>query len=302
MAKFFPASCPHLDHHHLLNDSAFARSSIPRRKPLPRDNVSVPNFTTLASTLPTPVLTPVSAHKEKVRYCTMLFGLCVADVTLLQVEAARLVFLDSDEPEEDEELSPRGEYIRPASPGGPVGPGTPVTPGGIPASASRDFSLLHQQFTPKRRSESYTSHLGHAAELQQRQLQEEQDLQQDLLRQQQVEMQQQKAQRTIPKSASVRFQPHLEEVSVRQGPCRPAGAALCESRLTAAVRLALQVSDENISSTSDYASIETVNRLSSASTYSNRPSPVDSGGTTFSPANVSCPPNPQCTLRTESTF
>ena len=41
-----------------------------------------------------------------------------------------------------------------------------------------------------------------------------------------------------------------------------------------------QVSDENVSSTSDYASIETVNRLSSASNYSvsNRPSPVDSGG------------------------
>ncbi|KAE8745406.1 hypothetical protein FOCC_FOCC007954 [Frankliniella occidentalis] len=161
-------------------------SSIPRRKPLPRDNASVPNFTTLASSLPTPVLTPV--------------------------EAARLVFLDSDEPEDDEELSPRGEYIRPASPGGPVGPGTPVggVLGGIPSSASRDFSLLHQQFTPKRRSESYTSHLGHAAELQQRQLQEEQEL----MRQQQLQQEQlqQKHGRTIPKSASVRFQPHLEEV------------------------------------------------------------------------------------------
>ncbi|XP_052124918.1 uncharacterized protein LOC113209152 isoform X2 [Frankliniella occidentalis] len=207
-------------------------SSIPRRKPLPRDNASVPNFTTLASSLPTPVLTPV--------------------------EAARLVFLDSDEPEDDEELSPRGEYIRPASPGGPVGPGTPVggVLGGIPSSASRDFSLLHQQFTPKRRSESYTSHLGHAAELQQRQLQEEQEL----MRQQQLQQEQlqQKHGRTIPKSASVRFQPHLEEVS-----------------------------DENISSTSDYASIETVNRLSSASNYSvsNRPSPVDSGKSSSRPSS-----------------
>lgn len=157
---------------------------MPRRRPLPRDNASVPNFTTLASSLPTPVLTPV--------------------------EAARLVFLDSDEPEEDEELSPRGEYIRPASPGGPVGPGTPSGGvGGIPSSASRDFGLLHQQFTPKRRSDSYTSHLGHAAELQQRQLQEEQEL----MRQQELQQQQQQAkQRTIPKSASVRFQPHLEEV------------------------------------------------------------------------------------------
>ncbi|KAJ1527117.1 hypothetical protein ONE63_008652 [Megalurothrips usitatus] len=205
-------------------------SSIPRRRPLPRDNASVPNFTTLASSLPTPVLTPV--------------------------EAARLVFLDSDEPEEDEELSPRGEYIRPASPGGPVGPGTPMgtpmtpmTPMGIPSSASRDFGQLHQQFTPKRRSESYTSHLGHAAELQQRQLQEEQEQLRQL--QQEAPHQTQPKQRTIPKSASVRFQPHLEEVS-----------------------------DENVSSTSDYASIETMNRLSSASNYSvsSRPSPVDSAG------------------------
>ncbi|KAK3930299.1 Actin-fragmin kinase, partial [Frankliniella fusca] len=89
-------------------------SSIPRRKPLPRDNASVPNFTTLASSLPTPVLTPV--------------------------EAARLVFLDSDEPEEDEELSPRGEYIRPASPGGPVGPGTPVSDENI--SSTSDYASI----------------------------------------------------------------------------------------------------------------------------------------------------------------
>lgn len=132
-------------------------------KKITREPISVPNFTVL--TLPTPVLTPV--------------------------EAARLVFLDSDEgdDEDDNHIGLDNSII------------TEVQP-------SNNFNTV-------KRGESYNSHLGYA----------DNPLYQHLVN-----------------SNSAKISRNYSNVP--------------------------EVSDENISSTSDYASIETMNRLSSASNYS----------------------------------
>ncbi|GFG32149.1 hypothetical protein Cfor_01490, partial [Coptotermes formosanus] len=176
---------------------------------LPRDPISVPNFGAISS-LPTPVLTPV--------------------------EVTRLVFVDTDDDNETEDVftskdshSNEGRIVQ-------VQPLPPF------AGNVRDFSIIHQQFQPrtgdsaKRRSDSYSSHLL-AAE--------------DASAPAAVYQNVGKAS-GIPKSASVRFR---------------GGQLVTELEET---------SDETVS-TSDYASIETVNRIASASNYSvcNKPSPVD---------------------------
>lgn len=147
-------------------------------KKIPREPISVPNFSVI--TLPTPVLTPV--------------------------EAARLVFLDSEDEGDTEEV-----FIPPA-----VNNITQVKS----SSSPKDFTI-YENFKVVKRGESYSSHLGYA----------DNPLYQHIIN-----------------SNSGKFQnpPEVPEVS-----------------------------NENISSTSDYASIETVNRLSSASSYSVKITPQD---------------------------
>lgn len=152
-----------------------------RRKEMTREPISVPNFSDL--TLPTPVLTPV--------------------------EAARLVFLDSEE----EEGYNNDVFDPPADDHDIVQV--------LPAPTPCDFAIIHKTFQTNVRDDSYNSHLGSCAT--------DNHIYENLPKQCTI----------IPKSTSVRFQnyPDLEEAS-----------------------------DEN--STSDYASIEAVNKISSNSTYS----------------------------------
>lgn len=178
--------------------------------PLPRDPISVPNFGAISS-LPTPVLTPI--------------------------EVTRLVFVDTDDDNETEDV-----FTSQGSPRCSEGHIIHVQP--LPSSAVnlRDFSVIHQQFQPRledsaqRQSSSYGSQLlatGDAAA--------SSPVYQNIGKTS-----------GIPKSASVRFR---------------GGQFVTELEET---------SDETVS-TSDYASIETVNRIASASSYSmcNKSSPVD---------------------------
>lgn len=148
-----------------------------RKREMPREPISVPNFSDL--TLTTPVLTPV--------------------------EAARLVFLDSEEEE-----GYNNDVFDP-----PIDDHDIVQV--LPAPTPCDFAIIHKKMQPNR-DDSFSSHLNTFAV--------DNHTYENLPR--------------IPKSTSVRFQnyPDLEEAS-----------------------------DENIS-TSDYASIEAVNKISSISTYS----------------------------------
>lgn len=138
---------------------------------LTREPISVPNFSTF--TLPTPVLTPV--------------------------EAARLVFLDSDDedPVEDHQINKTSNnkiiQVQPSSP--------------------NKKCVIYENFKTVKRGESYSSHLGYA----------DNPLYQHMV-----------------SSPSVKFEKCPEVIEI--------------------------LSDENIS-TSDYASIETMNRLSSSSSY-----------------------------------
>lgn len=151
-----------------------------RRKEMTREPISVPNFSDL--TLPTPVLTPV--------------------------EAARLVFLDSEEEE-----GYNNDVFDP-----PIDDHDIVQV--LPAPTPCDFAIINKKFQTNNRDESYSSHLSSYVA--------DNHIYENFPKQCTV----------IPKSTSVRFQnyPDLEEA------------------------------DEN--STSDYASIEAVNKISSASTYS----------------------------------
>lgn len=151
-----------------------------RRKEMTREPISVPNFSDL--TLPTPVLTPV--------------------------EAARLVFLDSEEEE-----GYNNDVFDP-----PVDDHDIVQV--LPAPTPCDFAIINKKFQANTRDESYSSHLSSYVA--------DNHIYENFPKQCTI----------IPKSTSVRFQnyPDLEEA------------------------------DEN--STSDYASIEAVNKISSASTYS----------------------------------
>ena len=177
---------------------------------LPRDPISVPNFGAISS-LPTPVLTPV--------------------------EVTRLVFVDSDDDNETEDVFTSKDSH---SNGGRMVQVQPVLPS---AGNIRDFSVIHQQFQPrlgdsmKRHSDSYSSHLLVA-----------EDVSTPAAVYQNIGKS-----GGIPKSASVRFR---------------GGQLVTELE---------EASDETVS-TSDYASIETVNRIASASNYSvcNKPSPIDS--------------------------
>lgn len=151
-----------------------------RRKEMTREPISVPNFSDL--TLLTPVLTPV--------------------------EAARLVYLDSEEEE-----GYNNDVFEPTVDDHDI---VQV----LPAPTPCDFAIVHKKFQPQVRDDSYSSHLSSYAESHTYENVPKCSV--------------------IPKSTSVRFQnyPDLEEAS-----------------------------DENIS-TSDYASIEGVNKISSNSTYS----------------------------------
>lgn len=140
-------------------------------KKIPREPISVPNFSLL--TLPTPALTPV--------------------------EAARLVFLDSEDERDDEEN---------------------VSDQNIKNTKVENSKEVLEEDTFRfgsivKRGESYNSHLGYA----------DNPLYQHLVN-----------------SNSLKFPNNCSDV--------------------------VEVYDENVSSTSDYASIETMNRLSSASNYS----------------------------------
>ena len=164
---------------------------------LTRDPISVPNFGAFSS-LPTPVLTPV--------------------------EVTQLVFVDTDDDNETEDIFASQSYDDHV---------IQVHP------SSRDFSVIHQQFQPhtvKKRSDSYNSHLLSAGEP-------------DSLS---PVYQSSGKSPAIPKSASVRFR---------------AGHPVTELE---------EASDETVS-TSDYASIETVNRIASASNYSmyNKPTSIE---------------------------
>ncbi|XP_069699123.1 uncharacterized protein [Periplaneta americana] len=177
---------------------------------LPRNPISVPNFGAISS-LPTPVLTPV--------------------------EVTRLVFVDTDDDNETEDV-----FTSQGSPNRGEGRIIHVQPSPSSIGHVRDFSVIHQQFQPrfgdsaKKRSDSYSSHLLAAGDA-------------DVS----IPMYQNVGKiSSIPKSASVRFR---------------AGHSVTELEET---------SDETVS-TSDYASIETVNRIASASNYSmcNKQSPID---------------------------
>lgn len=139
-------------------------------KKIPREPISVPNFSLL--TLPTPTLTPV--------------------------EAARLVFLDSDDErdDDDDKIVDNKKKIRDNI-----------------KDNLEDDSLRFNNIV--KRGESYNSHLGYA----------DNPLYQHLVN-----------------SNSLKYNQNCSDV--------------------------VEVYDENVSSTSDYASIETMNRLSSASNYS----------------------------------
>ncbi|KAF5290221.1 hypothetical protein FQA39_LY14775 [Lamprigera yunnana] len=145
-------------------------------KKISREPISVPNFSVI--TLPTPVLTPV--------------------------EATRLVFLDSEEETDADDV-----FI-------------PPTVNNImqvkPANNAKDFTI-YANFKIVKRGDSYSSHLGYA----------DNPLYQHIVN-------------------SSKFEDSLEVA---------------------------EDSNENISSTSDYASIETMNRLSSASSYSVKITPQD---------------------------
>ncbi|KAK4875540.1 hypothetical protein RN001_011962 [Aquatica leii] len=145
-------------------------------KKITREPISVPNFSVI--TLPTPVLTPV--------------------------EAARLVFLDSDEDTDAEDV-----FIPPT-----VNNVMQVKP----SANAKDFTI-YANFKVVKRGDSYSSHLGYA----------DNPLYQHIV-------------------GSNKFE-ETPEVA--------------------------EASNENISSTSDYASIETMNRLSSASSYSVKITPQD---------------------------
>lgn len=137
-----------------------------------REPISVPNFSTF--TMPTPVLTPV--------------------------EAARLVFLDSDDEKDDEDTN--------------IDHHNKIIHVQATATSSPKKCVIYENFKTVKRGESYSSHLGYA----------DNPLYQHMV-----------------SSASVKFEKCPEVVEI--------------------------LSDENIS-TSDYASIETMNRLSSSSSYS----------------------------------
>ncbi|KAB0794495.1 hypothetical protein PPYR_11334 [Photinus pyralis] len=144
-------------------------------KKIPREPISVPNFSVI--TLPTPVLTPV--------------------------EAARLVFLDSDEETDADDI-----FIPPAI--------NNITQ--VKTNNSKDFTI-YSNFKVVKRGDSYNSHIGYAD--------------------------------------NPLYQ-HIVGCNTFQDTSEVAEA-----------------SNENISSTSDYASIETVNRLSSASSYSAKVTPQE---------------------------
>ncbi|PSN48213.1 hypothetical protein C0J52_03587 [Blattella germanica] len=195
-----PVVAPVIKHHsgcskglpNMRKKVSVAPSDVGNRTSLTRDPISVPNFGAISS-LPTPVLTPV--------------------------EVTRLVFVDTDDDNETEDVFTSSK--------------------GIIQVQSRDFSVIHQQFQPpsaKKRSDSYNSHLLAAAEA-------------DAVA---PVYQNVGKNSSIPKSASVRFR---------------AGHPVTELEET---------SDETVS-TSDYASIETVNRIASASNYSmyNKPASID---------------------------
>ncbi|KAK5644820.1 hypothetical protein RI129_006120 [Pyrocoelia pectoralis] len=144
-------------------------------KKIQREPISVPNFSVI--TLPTPALTPV--------------------------EAARLVFLDSDEETDADDI-----FIPPAV--------NNITQ--VKTNNSKDFTI-YSNFKVVKRGDSYNSHIGYAD--------------------------------------NPLYQ-HIVGSNTFQDASKVAEA-----------------SNENISSTSDYASIETVNRLSSASSYSTKATPQE---------------------------
>lgn len=137
-----------------------------QNKKLPREPISVPNFSLL--TLPTPVLTPV--------------------------EAARLVFLDTDEENDDDNQNRVSNNV------------TQVR--------SLSSKGTYENFQTVKRGESYSSHLAYAD--------------------------------------NPLYQ-HMNNST---------------NNKTSTYSNVNEVYDENVSSTSDYASIETMNRLSSSSNYS----------------------------------
>ncbi|XP_066995627.2 RING finger protein B-like [Anabrus simplex] len=163
----------------------------------------------------------------------------IPSTALTPVEVTRLVYFDSeDELENNTALSPE-EFS--------VHKDNAVQVQTLPSTNTRDFSFIHQQFQPSmhgssgsKRSDSYNSHLMVAGD----------NMHIGNLSGSTI----QNVNKTIniPKSASVRFR---------------TGHVVTEFEET---------SDETVS-TSDYASIETMNRISSASNYSmyNKISPTE---------------------------
>lgn len=181
----------------------------PLRSCLPREPVSVPNFSTLSTST------------------------SVCSTALTPVEVTKLVFLDSEDEYENERDAARDRESAAAIPHPLPVVATPV------ATPASDFSILHQQFQPRpattpggggRRSDSYSSHLLEAGSA-------------TTPGGGPASVPPSATSRGIPKSASVRFR---------------------TNHLVAELE---EASDETVS-TSDYASIETVNRISSASNYS----------------------------------
>lgn len=156
---------------------------------------------------------------------------------LTPIEVTRLVFVDTDDDNEAEDV-----FASQGSPPYSEGHITHVQP--LPSSAVnlRDFSVIHQQFQPRLEDSTQTQSRSYGSHL-------------------------------LATGDAASSSPVYQNIGKTSGMPKSASVRFCGGQFFTELE---EASDETVS-TSDYASIETMNHIASASSYSmcNKPSPVD---------------------------